>query len=74
MGGREQAAGGDIVLEAEGQAAVWSEVLQRIVFAQGAGDAERLSLWRDGIVRDLDVTLRPPLRPATDDGPTEPAR
>lgn len=77
--GREYPAGGDIVLGADGQAVVRAETLPRIVFAEGAGDAVRLRLWRASNVCDFDVTLRPtlrpPLRPATtDDGPTEPTR
>ena len=58
--GREYPAGGDIVLEADGQAVVRAEDLQRIVFGKGEGDVVQLLLWRNGVTREVDVMLRVP--------------
>jgi len=60
--GREYPAGGDVVIAADGQPVPRAEDLQRIVFAKSAGDSVRLTLWRNGTERDVDVTLRAPTR------------
>ena len=60
--GREYPAGGDVVLAADGQELTRAEDLQRIVFGKGEGDEVRLLLWRNGVERELDVTLRAPTR------------
>lgn len=60
VNGREYPAGGDIVLEADGQAVERAEDLQRIVFGKDEGDVVQLLLWRNGATREVDVTLRVP--------------
>ena len=56
--GREYPAGGDVVIAADGQGVPRAEDLQRIVFAKDAGDVVRLELWRNGVTREVEVTLR----------------
>ena len=58
--GREYPAGGDVVIGADGQTVRRAEDLQRIVFEKEAGDVVRLELWRNGVTRETDVTLRVP--------------
>ena len=58
--GREYPAGGDVVIGADDQPVRRAEDLQRIVFEKDAGDVVRLELWRNGVTREVDVTLRVP--------------
>ncbi len=60
--GREYPAGGDVIIAADGQSLQRAEDLQRIVFAKDAGDVVRLELWRNGVTREIDVTLSVPVR------------
>lgn len=53
-------AGGDVLLSADGAALERAEDLQRIVFDKEAGDVVALEVWRNGEVRDVDVTLSVP--------------
>ncbi len=58
--GVEFPAGGDVVLAADGQPLSRPEDLQRIVFAKDEGDVVTLELWRNGVTREVEVTLRAP--------------
>ncbi len=58
--GQEYPAGGDVVIGADDQPVRRAEDLQRIVFEKDAGDVVRLELWRNGVTRQTDVTLRVP--------------
>jgi serine protease Do len=58
VGGQEYPAGGDIILEADGQELRRPEDLQRVVFAKEAGDEVELLVWRNGETRTVTVELR----------------
>jgi serine protease Do len=58
VGGQEFPAGGDIILEADGQELRRPEDLQRVVFAKEAGDEVELVVWRNGETRTVTVELR----------------
>ena len=58
--GQEYPAGGDVVIGADDQPVRRAEDLQRIVFEKDAGDVVRLELWRNGVTREVEVTLQVP--------------
>ncbi len=51
-------AGGDVIVAVNGEEVADARTLQRMVFARKAGETVRLTVWRDGETRDVEVELR----------------
>ncbi|CAN5678834.1 trypsin-like peptidase domain-containing protein [soil metagenome] len=58
IGGQGYPAGGDVIVQAEGEDLNRAEDLQRIVFGLEAGDEIELEVWRNGETRSVTVELR----------------
>ncbi|HKI56884.1 MAG TPA: trypsin-like peptidase domain-containing protein [Trueperaceae bacterium] len=57
VNGQNYPAGGDIILQADGQKISTVTDLQKVVLAKKAGDKVTLEVWRNGKTRNVTVTL-----------------
>ena len=56
-GGQDLPAGGDVILEFNGEKIESGNQLQQLVFAQQPGDTVKLTIWRNGEQQTVNVTL-----------------